>query len=128
LKDLPLLCDFFLRQYARKYNKPVDKLGTAARKMLERYDWPGNVRELQHSLERAVIMSGTPTLRADDFVLSSVDTPGKKIKLDDFNLEQVEKQVIARVLRKHGGNVSQAARELGLTRASLYRRLQKHGL
>ncbi len=128
LEDIPLLSDFFLKKFARKYGKPVDKLGTAARKLLERYDWPGNIRELQHALERAVIMSGASTLRAEDFVLSSVGSSSNKIKLDDYNLEQVEKQVILKVLKKYQGNVSQAARELGLTRASLYRRLEKHGL
>lgn len=127
-EDIPLLADHFLGKFARKYRKPVERLGTAARKLLERYDWPGNVRELQHALERAVIMSGSSTLRAEDFVLSSVGSSGDNIKLDDYNLEQVEKQVILKILKRHQGNVSQAARELGLTRASLYRRLQKHGL
>jgi DNA-binding NtrC family response regulator len=127
-EDISLLADHFLAKFARKYRKPIERLGTAARKLLERYHWPGNVRELQHALERAVIMSGASTLRAEDFVLSSVGSSSNNIKLDDYNLEEVERQVILKVLKRYQGNVSQAARELGLTRASLYRRLQKHGL
>ena len=116
-EDIPLLADHFLARLRRKYNKPVDRLGTAARKLLERYDWPGNVRELQHALERAVIMSNSSTLKADDFVLSSLGSSSNKLSLDNYNLEHVEKMVILKAIKKHRGNVSHAAKELGLTRA-----------
>ena len=89
---------------------------------------PGNVRELQHAVERAVIMSEGDQLTSADFLLTAAPPPGESLAFDSYNLEEVEGEVIARVLRKHQGNVSRAARELGLTRTALYRRMEKHGL
>jgi two-component system response regulator HydG len=86
------------------------------------------VRELQHAVERAVIMSGAPTLEIQDFALSFDTGEATTLTLDEYNLDQVERVVIARALDRHQGNISQAASELGLTRASLYRRIQKYGL
>ena len=96
--------------------------------MLQRYHWPGNVRELQHAVERAVIMNSSNTLQLEDFSLSLDGSGGQALHLDELNLEQVERTVIVKALDKNQGNVSQTAAELGLTRASLYRRLQKYGL
>jgi two-component system response regulator HydG len=96
-------------------------------KLLQRYPWPGNIRELRHAVERAVIMCGSSTLEVRDFSLS-FDDHADRTEIDDFNLTQVQRALVARAIEKHQGNISQAAAELGLTRASLYRRIQKYGL
>ena len=129
LDDLPLLIDSFIENNARKYKKPIRKISKSALKRLQEYNWPGNVRELQHAVERAVIMSDGEVLEAEDFFLNVThkDKDGL-LDLDDYNLEQVEKRVIQRVIEMRQGNVSQAAKDLGLTRTSLYRRMEKHGL
>ena len=127
-EDLPLLVNHFLGIYARKYQKSAMRLGGGTMKKLASYPWPGNVRELRHAVERAVILSDSPTLQAADFVLTSPQPTESTPEFDSMNLEQVEKQVIRRTLRKHSGNISHAARELGLTRAALYRRLEKYGM
>jgi DNA-binding NtrC family response regulator len=126
--DIPLLAEHFLNRFRRHYGKPIERIGTPAMRLLQRYSWPGNVRELQHAVERAVIMSSSPTLEAHDFSLSFDGDVGDALHLDDYNLEQVERTVISKALDKFKGNISQAAGELGLTRASLYRRIQKYGL
>ncbi len=128
-EDIPLLLDHFLKVYAMKYKKPEKKLSSAGRSKLEQYHWPGNVRELQHAAERALIMNEDSTLRPEDFLLSAAD---QKVEGDtgfaSYNLEEMEKQVIGMALQQYRGNVSRAARELGLTRTSLYRRMEKYGL
>lgn len=132
--DIGLLAEHFLAYYARKYNKTVHTLSPAAIKRMEKYHWPGNVRELQHSIERAVIMSDGSSLQGEDFFFSNPqqsqenNTQNLSLDLDQFHLEDVEKILIKKVLKKHGGNISQAASELGLTRSSLYRRLEKYDL
>jgi len=89
--------------------------------------WPGNVRELQHAIERAVIMAQCNQLKPEDFILQ-VNEPLPEGGYDSYNLEFVEKETIRRVLKMTMGNVSRAAKELGLTRTSLYRRMEKFGL
>ncbi|UCC44009.1 MAG: sigma-54-dependent Fis family transcriptional regulator [Candidatus Zixiibacteriota bacterium] len=126
--DLPYLAEHFLTGYGQKYGKPTVRLHATALRMLERYSWPGNVRELQHALERAVIMSTSTTLGPEDFSFAASRTDAEELRLEDYNLEQVQRAVILKALAKHSGNVSRAAEELGLTRASLYRRIQKYGL
>ena len=126
--DIPLLARHFLDQYSAKYRKTLTGLTAEALDHLRAYAWPGNVRELQHAVERAVIMSEGERLTAADFPLTAAPPPGESLAFDSYNLEEVEREVIARVLRKHQGNVSRAARELGLTRTALYRRMEKHGL
>ncbi len=127
-EDVPLLAEHFLAQYCRKYNKPCRKIGAATTSKLEGYHWPGNVRELQHAIERAVIMSDTQVLRPEDFFLSGTPGPEDTGEDRDVSLDNMEKLLITRVIKKHGGNVSKAARELGISRAALYRRMEKHGL
>lgn len=127
-EDIPLLADHFLRVYASKYRKPPLRLNAATLAKLQKYHWPGNVRELQHAIERAIIMSDTPVLQPGDFFFSSADSGEDSLFFENYNLEEVEKLVIRKAITKHAGNISQAARELGLTRASLYRRLEKYGL
>jgi two-component system response regulator HydG len=126
--DIGLLVEHFLAVYCRKYGKPLKKASPAAVRKLEGYAWPGNVRELQHAIERAVIMCDAPILQPDDFFISAHETGDKDSLPDGFSLEQMERLLITRIVKKHGGNVSKAARELGLSRAALYRRMEKHGL
>jgi transcriptional regulator with PAS, ATPase and Fis domain len=127
-EDLPKLAEHFLHKFTHKYNKSIDRIDKEALKHLGTYSWPGNVRELQHALERAVIMSNSTTLRWEDLGLSLSGMVGSDLKSGDCNLEQVEKTTILKALDKNRGNVSRAAQDLGLTRASLYRRLHKYGL
>jgi DNA-binding NtrC family response regulator len=101
---------------------------------LQNYDWPGNVRALRHAAERAVILAGDGAFTAADFSRSRVAAPRTAAPApaaaarDDLNLERAEKQIVEAALKKHAYNISLAAAELGLTRASLYRRMDKHGL
>lgn len=126
--DLQLLAKHFLGTYCRKYNKPSKSLGPQALGKLMKYHWPGNVRELQHCMERAVILSDADTLQPEDFFFSIPRTEDGGIVFENYNLDVVEKRVIRKAIDKHDGNISKAAGELGLTRASLYRRMEKHGL
>jgi DNA-binding NtrC family response regulator len=127
--DVAPLFEHFVEIYARKYNLPPKRLSRGALKRLEAYAWPGNVRELRHAVERALIMSDAPMLDAKDFLLTQdAGTAGDALKLDDYNLEIVENRVIQAALEKNAGNVSRAAKALGITRASLYRRMEKYGL
>jgi two-component system response regulator HydG len=127
-EDLQLLADHFLKKYCRKYNKPLKGISPATMGKLQKYRWPGNVREFQHCMERAVILSESQVLQPEDFHFSIVPSDSEGIVFEDYNLEKVEKAVISRAIDKHKGNISLAADELGLTRASLYRRLEKYGL
>jgi len=126
--DIPLLVDHYVATYSRKYGKPARRVTPAAMTQLQRHAWPGNVRELQHAVERALIMSEGEELAAGDFLLTPARGPTEGLDLESYNLENVEREVIKLVLLKHQGNVSQAARELGLTRTSVYRRMEKYGL
>jgi DNA-binding NtrC family response regulator len=127
-EDIPLLVDHFLAIYSKKYLKSMKRINAAALKKLDKYHWPGNVRELQHALERAVIMSDSQVLQPTDFILSAGDAKEDGLVFENYKLEDVEKVVILKALSKHGGNISQTAKELGLTRTSLYRRLEKYGI
>lgn len=126
--DIPALAEHFIGLYARQYNMPAKALTPAARDRLSTYAWPGNVRALRHAIERAMIMSEGAALDEGDFLLAD-DEPDAVLAEDDdaFNLSDLERKTIERALKKNAGNVSHAAAELGLTRASLYRRLQKYG-
>lgn len=126
VEDIPLLADHYLKYYAKKYHKPVTSIAGEAVDKLKRYAWPGNIRELQHAIERAVIMTDSSSLQETDFLFSRSLTSGPPS--NTLNLDEVEKAAIAKALQMHGGNISKAADELGLTRASLYRRMEKYGL
>lgn len=130
MEDIPLLAMHFLKQYSNKYTKNISKISEAAMARMHKHPWPGNIRELQHSLERAIILSNSSVLQPEDFnftVGASKETD-QNLSLDQYNLDEVEKLLIRKVLKKYNGNITQAASELGLTRSSLYRRLEKHGL
>lgn len=128
--DVELLARHFLRFYEKKYMKPVMDFSEKALQKLAGHPYPGNVRELQYVVERAVIMADDRLLDADDIIFSPVEdaTTEKNAAAEDFNLEQMEKITIINAVEKHDGNVSKAAKELGLTRAALYRRMNKYGI
>lgn len=129
LDDIPDLIEHFLAIYSKKYNAPKKRVSASTYKRLEKHTWPGNIRELQHAVERAVIMSESNVLEPNDFFLSQMDDDvAKEATPASLNLEETEKMLIRKVIDKHGGNISKAAKELGLTRASLYRRLEKYGI
>lgn len=127
-EDIPLLADHFLKMYCRKYNKESKTLSQDALNKLKNYSWPGNVRELQHTLERVVIMSESSSLQPTDFTLSSDDSSKGTMAFTNYHLEEAEKILIIKAVSKHDGNLTKAAKELGITRAALYRRLEKYGL
>lgn len=125
IDDIPMLAQHYLEYYARKYHKQVSTITAVAMDKLKRYAWPGNIRELQHALERAVIMTDSSSLQESDFLFSR---PVSSASAETLNLDEVEKAAIVKALTLHNGNISKAADELGLTRASLYRRMEKYGL
>jgi DNA-binding NtrC family response regulator len=135
-EDILQLAEHFIALYAKKYGKPARPLPEDVAAALRAYDWPGNVRALRHACERAVILSDGETFTEADFSLSRGLAPSRAAPVpapalaprDDLNLERVEKQMVEEALKKHSYNISLAAAELGLTRASLYRRMEKHGL
>jgi len=126
--DIPLLVDHFLKIYSKKYKKNIKGISSNAIKTLNQYHWPGNVRELQHAIERAIIMSDGTQLEGEDFLLSAPNKKFGELELDTYNLEDIEKSIINKVLKQHQGNITQAASDLGLTRTSLYRRMEKYDI
>lgn len=126
IDDIPMLANHFLNYYSKKYRKEVLSITPEAMNKLKKYPWPGNVRELQHSIERALIMADSATLQESDFLFSRKG--GAEIASDTLNLDEVEKSAVTRAIQLHNGNISKASEELGLTRASLYRRMEKYGI
>jgi len=127
-EDIQLLAEHFLNLFTRKYNKPGIRFSQPVLKKLMDYNWPGNVRELQHSIERAIILSDDTVLQTSDFVLGTEDNEQSDLQFRNMNLEEIEKITIRKALEKNKGNISKAAQELGLTRTSLYRRMEKYNL
>jgi two-component system, NtrC family, response regulator HydG len=126
--DIPLLVDFFIKIYSKKYKKPINLVHPAALEKMKNYPWYGNVRELQHTVERAIIMSEHEVLQPFDLLLSDIETRTAELEFADLNLDNAERTLIMKALEKNKSNISQAAKELGLTRAALYRRMEKYGL
>lgn len=125
--DVIELAEFYLKQYAQKYNKLQLKINTQAFDKLMKYHWPGNVRELQHTIEKAVILSDHDILRPEDFYFNTPVTEDMN-SLISLNLEEIEKQTIKKALKKFNGNMSNAAKELGISRTTLYTKIDKYGL
>lgn len=128
-QDIPLLLEHFIAIYVEKYNLPARRLTAAALDRLIAHPWPGNVRALSHAVERAVILAEGPMLEPGDFSLAPTSgraTPSRSPEAS--RLDDVERETIARALEAHHRNISRAAQALGLTRASLYRRMEKYGL
>jgi DNA-binding NtrC family response regulator len=130
--DIPLLVEHFLALHGRRYRRTIAGVTDRAMARLLEYRWPGNVRELAHAVERAMILSSSDLLDETAFRLAPAAVPTVEAPPVDaaeiLNLEELEKQAVMKALRKHGWNVSHAARELGITRTSLYRRMEKYGL
>lgn len=131
-EDIPLLIDHFLQDFARRYDKPRRDLPEEVLARLVAHSWPGNVRELRHAAERAVILGDELAFSIADFPMAGESAPASSslpdAAPDDLNLDRAERRLIERALQKHGYNISHAAAELGLTRATLYRRMERHGL
>lgn len=123
--DVPLLANHFLTLYSNKYKRKGKALDRHIIKHLEAYHWPGNVRELQQTIERAIILSDDQPIQLGDIGL-----PGARLEEDDQNLDlkSNEKRLILKALEKNGGNVTHAAKSLGIDRLALYRRMEKYGI
>jgi DNA-binding NtrC family response regulator len=134
-EDIAEIATHYASLYARKYHKPELQFSPAALEAMQADDWPGNVRALRHVVERAVILAEHGAHELDDLQLGGAPTatpetrqPGAGLADNDLNLERIEKRTIEAALKQHRYNISHAAKELGLTRAALYRRMEKHGL
>jgi DNA-binding NtrC family response regulator len=125
-EDIPLLANHFLQRYSRRYRKEMTGFDHGALQAIMDHPWPGNVRELDHALQRAVLMAKGDQLTSADLGLQPRrDGAGR---IEDMSLDDVERFLIKKALEKNDGNVTEAARALGLSRSAMYRRLQKHGL
>ena len=124
LEDLPALMEHFVSLYGRKYRSPGVRVTQAALEELARHDWPGNVRELSHTIERALILAETGELDAGDFRI----TRAAPAAATSLNLEENERRMVSLALEQANGNISHAAKALGIPRAALYRRIDKFGL
>jgi two-component system response regulator HydG len=127
-EDIPLLANHYLKTYCEKYFKNQIELGPKALEKLRDYHFPGNVRELQYIMERAVIMADNSVLQATDLLFSPIElnTHSKALNDQETKLSAIEKNTILRVIDKNNGNITKAAKELGITRTALYRRLGKY--
>jgi DNA-binding NtrC family response regulator len=126
-EDIVPLAVHFLVRYATRYRKPVEGFEPAALDALRQASWPGNVRELDHAVERAVLLAERTLIRREELAPGAAG-PSGPARLDELTLEEVEKVLIQKALARAGGNVSEAAKGLGLSRSALYRRLERYGL
>ncbi|MET0645651.1 MAG: sigma-54 dependent transcriptional regulator [Pyrinomonadaceae bacterium] len=124
-EDIAALAEHFLGRHAHRYRKPLRGFDPAALEVMRAYSWPGNVRELDHVVQRAVLLARTEEVRTADLGLQTASGGGER-RLEEMSLEEVERLLIQKALRRFGGNVSQAAEALGLSRSALYRRMQKY--
>jgi DNA-binding NtrC family response regulator len=125
-QDISQLAMYFLSRYAERYRKPAKTLDPSAMQAMLEYSWPGNVRELDHAIERAVLLSSGDLVRVSDLSLRNPRETTQR--MEDLSLEEVESLLIRKAIDRYGGNISQAADALGLSRSALYRRLQKYGI
>jgi DNA-binding NtrC family response regulator len=126
-EDIPALAGHFLARHATRYRRSIQGLEPSALQLMLQYGWPGNVRELDHTIERAVLMARGERIEAADLALHTQRVSASST-MDDMSLEAVEAILIRKALARVGGNVSQAAEALGLSRGALYRRIEKYGL
>jgi DNA-binding NtrC family response regulator len=126
-EDIPVLGMHFLGRFAHRYRKETTGFDHSALEAMRSHLWPGNVRELAHVVERAVLLTTGSTIRAGDLALGGAERDGMR-DLDAMTLEEVERVLVEKALKRFGGNVSRAADALGLSRSALYRRIEKHGL
>ncbi|MBK9934938.1 MAG: sigma-54-dependent Fis family transcriptional regulator [Cytophagaceae bacterium] len=126
-QDILLLAGHFLAIYNKKYNRKLKGISAALQKKLLAYSWPGNVRELQHVIERAVIVTQSQMLVEEDFVIRKGNA-SNAIVVESFHIENLEKQLIIKTLKKYNGNITEASKEMGISRQALYRRIEKFNL
>jgi two-component system response regulator HydG len=131
--DVHLIAQHYLQLFSERYKKGKMGISPAALAKLKQHPWPGNIRELQHAIERAVIMADGLQLQPDDFILQETDLSSDLLHHPhtlpaNFNLEEVEKAAIKEAIQKHAGNLSNAAKELGLGRTTLYRKMNRYGI
>ncbi len=127
--DIILLAKHFSKIYSNKYMKAGLEFDSRALEKLQNYHYPGNVRELQYTVERAVIMADEDVLQAKDLIFSPIESqPVQELEPAEMKLSSIEKNTILKVIEKHNGNITKAAKELGLTRTALYRRLSKYDI
>jgi DNA-binding NtrC family response regulator len=125
-EDIPLLATHFLARNRARYRKQVEGFSPAAMQQLMQYPWPGNVRELEHAVERAVLLCHNSVIEPAN--LATAGARPAAPSFETMSIDEVEALLISKVLRRCDGNISQAAEALGLSRAALYRRIQKYGL
>lgn len=125
-EDIMPLAVHFLRKWVAKYRKAIEGFDRDAEQILMNYAWPGNIRELEHALERAVLLCKGKVIEKGNLMMEGSASPA--IDLESMSVEDVERVLIGKALRRNGGNVSEAARQLGMSRATFYRRLQSYGL
>jgi DNA-binding NtrC family response regulator len=126
-EDIPLLITHFMQVYAKKYKKTQLRIDPAILSKLKKYEWPGNIRELQHAVERAVILSDGKAISSTELFPNRVRTPAANTGRT-LSLEEVERKYLMELIEKNEGNISRVAKELGMTRPALYRRINKYGL
>jgi DNA-binding NtrC family response regulator len=129
-EDIPLLAAHFLNRNRSRYRKQVTGFTPAAMQQLLQYRWPGNVRELEHTIERAVLLCRGEEIEPSNLAIASARSTGTSLEnmSDNMSIDEVESLLIKKVLRRCDGNISQAAEALGLSRAALYRRIEKYGI
>jgi DNA-binding NtrC family response regulator len=128
-EDIPLLATHFLKRHSQRYGKQIGGFDSAAIQAMLDHVWPGNIRELDHAIERAVLLAQGDTVRAGDLALrAGTPTSNAASRFEELTLEEAERLLIQKALTRFDGNVSQAAKALGLSRSALYRRLSSHGL
>ncbi|MEC5147563.1 sigma-54 dependent transcriptional regulator [Chitinophaga sp. 180180018-3] len=127
VEDIIPLAEHFMQLYRDKYKRPVNSIHESLIAQLQRYDWPGNIRELQHAIERAVILSQGKTLQPKDVFVKNNNNSDQAMDTG-YNLEEMERNMITQAMKKCNGNITEAAKELGLSRAALYRRLEKYNI
>lgn len=129
-EDISEFVNYFLNIFKEKYHKAHLTITNEAVEALQSHHWPGNIREIQHTIERGVIMCDNNEINISDFNLTEIPkiSKSKNTTYDNLNLQDIEKLLVEKAMHKHGSNISKAAKELGLTRAALYRRLEKFNL
>lgn len=127
-EDIPGLASFFLQRFAAKYNKTGVTLSRDAIAKMQEYAWPGNVRELEHTIEKALILSDNRVIDSSDLFLRPQGGGNKSKELESVTLEDMERVLIERAMSNYGNNISAIAKELGVSRPTLYSKIKKYGL
>jgi transcriptional regulator with PAS, ATPase and Fis domain len=126
--DIELMAGYFLDKYSVKYNRGQMSLTREAINSLKNYPWPGNIRELEHSIEKAVILTEGSTVTADNLFLKKIPFPQSVFTDAPLSFDDYEKDIIRKALLRNMGNLASAARELGITRQTIYNKMKKYGL